>query len=91
MSDYNFYVIAELRDDLSEDERQRANQIISDSMERMDVEKENTITYRKSAPIIEFDDFGGISTFYCMLEDSKHYFKRLVFCDVEEGVKDIAV
>lgn len=91
MSDYNFYVVAELRDDLSEKERQKANQIITDSMKRMDVEKENPITFRKSAPIIDFDDFGGISTFYCMLEDAKHYFKRLAFYDVEEGVKDIAV
>lgn len=88
---YNFYVVAELRDDLNEEETQKANNIITDAMERMNVTTETDSTFRGSDPIVDYSDFGGVSTFYCMLEEVKQYFKKLAFYDVEEGVKDIAV
>ena len=91
MNNYNFKVVAELRNDLTEVQRESIIKEINELQDKFKIIKSDDCTYCKSGKIKEHDDFGAVSFFFFALEDIKEYFKRLEYYDLWEGDKRIAV
>jgi hypothetical protein len=91
MKSYNYKVIAELRHDLSNEERETALKIIKDLQNRLKIVNIDSITYCKKQPIKGYDDFGAVAFFFAALKDINFYFSRLEHYDLTEEKKRIAV
>lgn len=95
MSDYNFYVVAELRDDLSTEDKEKAWATIKENKERYGIINLDDISYRQAPPVVDIQDLSSIGFFYCELELSlcgkEGLLKRLELYDVKEGLKKSAV
>ncbi len=92
MEKYNFKVIAELRDDLSEEERAFAEDKIKSYQNQFKIVNTDGSTYLKRQPITgNNDDYGAVIFFYFALEDMKNYFERLAWYDIRGGRERVAV
>lgn len=91
MDEYNFKVIAKLRDDLTEEQRRFALSYIEKFQKKLKIQKLDEQTYCKELPIKGLSDFGGVTLFYSTLEDIKEYFSRLEYYDIPEGDSHVAV
>lgn len=91
MDNYNFKVVAKLRDDLNQIDRKKALDYINEWQGKFQIMKIDDETYCKSGKINGHDDFGAVSFFFCVLEDKKEYFSKLEYYDLWEGENCIAV
>lgn len=91
MENYNYKVIAELRDDLSEVEKKFISEKVDELMKKMGVENIGDNTFCKKSPIVGHNDFGPVCFFSIELEKYKEYFAKLEYFDIWEGERDIAV
>lgn len=88
---YNYKVVAKLKNDLPDDEKKNAIDQIQDLQEKLKIVKIDEVTYCKQAPIQQYDDFGAVTLFFCALEDIKEYFETLVYYNLWEERKSVAV
>lgn len=91
MENYNYKVVAKLRNDLSEEDKKIVMNKIEDLQRRLKIIKIDEETYRKKEPIQGYDDFGAVTIFYCALEDMKEYFESLVYYNLWEDRVRVAV
>lgn len=91
MENYNYKVVAELREDLSEEERERALTEIEERQRKFKIVKIDGNTFCKAGAITGESDFGSVSFFFFSLEEIKAFFSKLEFYDIGEGEKRIAV
>lgn len=91
MRQYNYKVIAQLRDDLSEQQYQAASSEIQMYQEKFGIIKIDYQTYCKAEGTENGSDFGAVTFFYVALEDMKEIFKKLEYYDLEEKSKRVAV
>ncbi len=91
MNHYNYKVIAELRQDLPEDERMSAVNEIRDLQNRLKIVNIDNVTYCKAQPISGYDDFGAVAFFFSALKDMKNCFSRLEYYDLWGDRKRVAV
>lgn len=91
MDSYNYKVVAELRPDLPEKERNSVLNTIEDLQKRLKIVNIDTVTYCKEQPIKGHDDFGAVAFFYSALNDMKDCFTRLEYYDLWEGRKRVAI
>lgn len=91
MENYNFKVIAELRKDLTENERISVLNEIENLRHRLKIISVDSITYYKEQPIHDYDDFGAVALFFSALKEIQGYFSRLEYYDLWEGNKRVAV
>jgi len=91
MDKYNFKVVAELRSDLTENQRLEVSSKIGELQRRLKIVNIDNETYCKAPPIKDYDDFGAVTFFFSALKDLKEYFKRLEYYDLWEGDKRIEV
>lgn len=91
MENYNFKVIAELRKDLTENERISVLNQIENLRHRLKIISIDNVTYCKEQPIHDYDDFGAVALFFSALKEIRGYFSRLEYYDLWEGNKRVAV
>lgn len=91
MTDYNFKVVAVLRDDLTSAQRDLAVKKINELQSKFHIMKIDDETYCKSGVIKGNDDFGAVTFFFCTLKRIKEYFSKLEYYDLWEGEKCVAV
>lgn len=91
MNNYNFKVVAELKPDLTDVQREIATKKINELQRKFGIIKIDGNTYCKSGIIHEQDDFGAVTFFFCKLKRMKEYFSKLEYHDLCEGDKKIAV
>ena len=91
MENYNFKVVAELRDDLTENEKGVALDKIGILQQKLKIVKVNETTYCKVQPIKDYDDFGAVAFFFSALKDMKVCFSKLKYYDLWAGNKRAAV
>lgn len=91
MQDYNFKVVAKLREDLTEDEKIAALNEIEDLQGRLKIVNVDNVTYCKAQPIHNYDDFGAVALFFSALKDMQKCFSKLEYYDLWEGNKRIVV
>ncbi len=91
MSNYNFKVVAELRSDLTDAQREKAIKEIEILQNKFNIIKINDNTYCKAGEIKEHNDFGAVAFFFSKLKRMKEYFSKLEYHDLWEGDKRIAV
>lgn len=90
--EYNYKVVAKLKDDLSEEKKNAAMSRIDDLQRRLKIIKIDEVTYRKQGPIQQYDDFGAVTIFFIALEeDLKECFESLVYYNLWEDRKRVAV
>lgn len=83
MNNYNFKVIARIREDLNPQEKQYINDYLNEWKEKFEVKKIDDETYCKDGIIEGYNDFGPVAFFYCIMEDEKKYFSKLEYHDLE--------
>jgi len=91
MGDYNFKVVAELRSDLTNVQRETALKKIEELQNKFEIIKIDNETYCKAGQIKEHDDFGAVTFFFCKLKRMKEYFSKLEYHDLWEGDKHVAI
>lgn len=91
MSDYNFKVVAELKSDLTDVQRENALKQIEAWQRKFQILKIDHETYCKAGLIKEHDDFGAVTFFFCKLKRMKECFSKLEYYDLWEGDKRVAV
>lgn len=91
MADYNFKVVAELREDLTVNEKGVAMDKIDELQRKLKIVKVDDTTYCKVQPIEDYDDFGAVAFFFSALKDMKELFVKLEYYDLWEGNKRVAV
>lgn len=91
MENYNYKVVAELREDLSEEERERALKLIEKWQKKFEVAKIDDTTYCKAGTVTGLDDFGPVTFFYSMMKRFKQYFSKLEYYDFDTEEKFVAV
>lgn len=89
--EYNYKVVAKIKDDLSEKDRAFIVGKIKELMEKTGVENIGDDTFCKKPPVSEHNDFGPVCFFSIELEKYKTYFSKLEYYDMAEGERDIAV
>lgn len=89
--DYNFKVIAVLRNDLSDCEKEKAELRINDLSRRLRLVQLEEGGYIKIPPNKGIDDFGAVYGFYHELEKNKQWFSKLVYYNYFQGVTCHAV
>ena len=89
MDKYNFKVVAELRSDLTENQRLAVSSKIGELQQRLKIVNIDNETYCKEPPIKDYDDFGAVNFFFSALKDMKEYFKKLEYYDLREDDKHI--
>ena len=77
MESYNYKVIAELKDNLTDTEEQTVLAEIEDLKKQFHIINLDRVTYVKEQPISGKDDFGCVALFFCKLKKKKHLFDRL--------------
>lgn len=85
MENCNYRVIAVLREDLPEKERQRVKAQIADLMKRLHIVEQEKDCYCKEPPICGNDDFGAVAFFFAALKDMQGSFARLEHYDITAG------
>lgn len=91
MNDYNFKVIAELKNDLSKKDRIFAEDQFNKLQRKWKIKKLDDITYVKDGNIKDIDDIGAVSFFFLDLKDIKKYFSILRYNDLWYGQDEIAI
>lgn len=91
MKDDDFKVIAKLREDLTESERESALKAIRDLQDRLRIISIDQVTYYKAQPIHDYDDFGAVTLFFSALKDMQKFFSKLEYYDLWEENKRVAV
>jgi hypothetical protein len=91
MANCNYKVVAELRPDLTETERNSVMKRIQDLQTRLAIVNLDNVTYCKAQPIKGHDDFGAVTFFYSALKDIKGCFSRLEYYDLWGDRKRVAV
>lgn len=78
---HNYEVVAELRSDLTDEERDFAVKKVEDYKRRLKIVNSDNV-YRNEQPVKgRYDDFGSVTFFYVALEDMKEYFSHLEYHD----------
>ncbi len=90
-NNFNYKVIAELKDDLTPDEKAKALSEIEKWQKKFKIVKIDGNTYCKGGIITNESDFGSVSFFFFSLEEIKTFFSKLEFYDMGEGEKRVAV
>lgn len=88
---YNYKVVAELREDLSPQEREKALELIEKWQNKFEVVKIDDMTYCKAGCVTGLDDFGPVTFFYSMMKRFKQYFSKLEYYDFDTEEKFVAV
>lgn len=91
MEDYNFKVVAELRDDLDEQEAGKAKHKINDLKRRLRLIQLDSGEYIKMPPNKGIDDFAAVYGFYHELENNKQWFSKLMYYNLFQGITRQAV
>ncbi len=91
MIDPKFKVIAELRNDLTEEQRENAIEKIKRVETAFKIANINKNTYCKDTPEETYSDCGAVLFFYFTLRDMKEYFSKLEYYDLWDGESSIAV
>ena len=91
MNDYNYKVIAKLREDLSANVRQFIGEKIESLKQKMNIVKVGDDMYCKAQPIVNYNDFGPVGFFFVELGEFKEYFSKLEYYNMWRGEVDIAV
>lgn len=91
MENYHYKVVAELRSDLSENERKSTLNAIKELQKKLRIINIDSVTYCKEQPIKGYDDFGAVAFFFSALKDMKAYFSHLEYYDLWENRKRVAV
>lgn len=91
MNEYNFKVVAELRNDLTDEQRKNAVSKIEELQRKFKIVKIDDATYCKAGAINGHDDFGAVTFFFCKLKRIKEYFGKLEYYDLPEGDISVAV
>ena len=91
MNDYNYKVIAKLREDLSANARQLTGENIESLKQTMNIAKVGDDMYCKAQPIVNYNDFGPVGFFFVELGEFKEYFSKLEYYNMWRGEVDIAV
>lgn len=91
MNYYNFKVVAELKSNLSEEEQKAALEKIEHLQEVFEIAKLEDGTYCKAGTVKNYDDFGAVTFFFCVLKKEKECFSKLVYYDFTEGEEYVAV
>ncbi len=91
MDGYNYKVVAELRSDLSENERNNAVETIRELQKKLRIVNVDTVTYCKAQPIKGYDDFGAVAFFFSALKDMQDCFSHLEYYDLWEDRKRVVV
>ena len=82
MSKYNFKVIAEIKSDLSAQEKKLITEQMAILQENFHIIKADDGCYYKSGIInSQKDDFGPVTFFFCVLKRSSSYFSKLEYYD----------
>lgn len=89
--DYNYKVIAKIKNDLPEEDREFIIGKMNELMEKTGVENIGDDTFCKKPPVAEHNDFAPVCFFSIELEKYKAYFSKLEYYDIAEGERDIAV
>ena len=82
MNNYNFKVVANIREDLKENEKEYIKNYVNEWMKKFNIKKIDQQTYCKDGKITGQDDFGAVSFFYFQLDDEKKYFSKLEYYDI---------
>lgn len=91
MSNYNYKVVAELKPDLSDNERQFISKRIDALKQKMDIVNIGNNTFCKAQPITEYNDFAPVGFFFVELEEFGTYFSKLEYYNLWKGEVDVAV
>lgn len=79
---YNFKVIAEIKSDLSDNDKKFILEQLSDYQQRFNIIKADDGCYYKDGIVnSQKDDFGPVTFFFCVLEHFKNYFSKLEYYD----------
>ncbi len=92
MEQKNIKVILELKDNLSENEKELALSYIEKWKTKFKIEKVDEKTYCKKGDNKKYsDDAGDVGFFYAMLGQKKELFKQLEAIKTETGEVDVTV
>lgn len=91
MNEYNFKVVAQLKNDLTEAQRNDAVSKIEELQRKFKIVKIDENTYCKAGEVNGSDDFGAVTFFFCKLKRIKEYFGKLEYYDLPEGDISVAV
>lgn len=91
MSFYNYKVVAELRNDLTDIQRDIVLKKIKELQTKFEIAQIDDKTYCKAGVIEGHNDFGAVSFFFFSLKDIKEFFYKLEYHDLWEGNTKIAV
>lgn len=89
MQNYNFKVIAKLKDDLPTDKLEFITNYIALWQEKFNIIKTDDVTYLSK--VSENDEFGNTIFFFFSLEKNKDFFSKLEYYDLEEGGVRVAI
>lgn len=81
---YTYEVVAELREDLSAQDRQYIENRLEKLQQRFNVCSDNGIVFHKVPPIVNQNDFGAVCFFFWEISDDKRFFKKLEYYDYNE-------
>lgn len=88
---YNFKVVAQLRDDLTQEEREKAVHRIDFLKQKLRLIQLDTGEFVKGSPNEVYEDLGSVYLFYCGLADNKHWFSKLIYHNFYQDVTCQAV
>lgn len=91
MENYNYKVIAELREDLTDEERTEAQAYIAKWQGKFELELVDGNTYRKAGVIKGHSDFGSVTFFFFKMEEIGRRFSKLEYYDLYEEEMIVAV
>jgi hypothetical protein len=91
MSDCNYKVIAELKPDLSDDDRLFINEKIDVLKSKMHIINVDNNTFCMEQPKREYEDFAPVGFFFVELEEFKNYFSKLEYYNLWRGEVEVAV
>lgn len=82
MSKYNFKVIAEIKSDLSDNDKKFILEQLSDYQKRFQIIRADDGCYYKNGIVnSQKDDFGPVTFFFCVLKRFSSYFSKLEYYD----------
>lgn len=83
--EYSFKVVAKLRNDLTEIQRNTILRKMEALQEKLHIIKIDSETFCKAGNIKEQEDFGAVTVFFCKLKRMKMYFDKLEYHDLYKG------
>ncbi len=91
MIDPKFKVIAELRNDLAESDRNFILNEIDKRKEQYEIKNIEPHIYCKDTNIEQYNDVGYVAFFFFTLKDHKEFFSKLEYYDLWDNESEIAV